>query len=242
MDNLKLWNAVEKTDMEFTKALTPVGAKNQLTAINPEYIFRKATEQFGICGIGWGYEILSEEIVTGPQIPGDHEPPVYQQAHNIHIKLWYVFNGDKGELVHYGHTPVVYATEWGVKFNKEYKKMSLTDALKKCLTLLGFGADVHMGLYDDDEYLEGRLVESELNKADNREEALSQKVEELNAWLSKQLTAYPYVPKLPALENMHKKLCEHLQMKSSALGIPKDEMLNQLEDAFESAKLKIEGK
>ena len=58
MSNLKLWKAVEETDVKYTKQAKK-GA-HKFTSITPMSQFKKATEQFGIQGIGWGIKIGSE--------------------------------------------------------------------------------------------------------------------------------------------------------------------------------------
>jgi len=61
-DNLKLWRAVEKTDPSLTKNFSR-GGGFQGTAINPTSLVMRATEMFGPPGIGWGYEIVKEEMM-----------------------------------------------------------------------------------------------------------------------------------------------------------------------------------
>ena len=53
--NLKLWEAVEKTDPEFTRK---VNARGGFTAIGAQYQRKMATEQFGPYGRGWGLESM----------------------------------------------------------------------------------------------------------------------------------------------------------------------------------------
>jgi len=58
MSNLALWDKVQKTDPAFTKQASK-GAHN-FTSVAPMYQNKKATEQFGIQGIGWGIVVGSE--------------------------------------------------------------------------------------------------------------------------------------------------------------------------------------
>ena len=53
-NNLKLWKTVEKTNPEHTKACG-FGAR-KFTAIDAQYQFMNATEQFGPFGVGWGVD------------------------------------------------------------------------------------------------------------------------------------------------------------------------------------------
>ena len=52
-DNMKLWNAVSKSDKQYLKKVS--FGKRSFTAIDPQYQVRSATEQFGPVGQGWGW-------------------------------------------------------------------------------------------------------------------------------------------------------------------------------------------
>lgn len=55
--NLALWEEVEKTDPKFTKEYTGPGGFTG-TAVNAQYLAKRATEKFGPCGTGWGYDVI----------------------------------------------------------------------------------------------------------------------------------------------------------------------------------------
>lgn len=148
-DNLAIWQKVEKTDPRRTKPFNRSGGFRG-TATNATYQVRKATELFGPVGIGWGWEIEQEEMLTG------RDETI---VHKIRLRLWYKWQGQKGEVVQFGQT--TFSEKRGGRdgsagywyTDEEAPKKSLTDALMKCLSLLGFSADVHMGLYDDHKYV-----------------------------------------------------------------------------------------
>lgn len=62
--NLEIWNRVHKTDPVFTKEFKGAGGFEG-TSINSTYVFERATELWGPCGVGWGYEIIEERFDTG---------------------------------------------------------------------------------------------------------------------------------------------------------------------------------
>lgn len=141
---LDLWHAVETTDPHFTKAFTRGGGFKG-TATNATYQARKATEMFGPCGLGWGWTVLSEEILEG--VDGT-------KVHKILLRLWYEWQGKRGEIEQFGQTEFSGKRSSGNTYtDEEAPKKSLTDAVSKCLSLLGFSADIHMGLYDDNKYV-----------------------------------------------------------------------------------------
>jgi hypothetical protein len=51
-DNMRIWEAVSKTDPRHTKKVNQRGG---FTAISAHYQVMSATRQFGPVGIGWGY-------------------------------------------------------------------------------------------------------------------------------------------------------------------------------------------
>ena len=63
--------------------------------------------------------------------------------HILKIKFWYVWQGQRGEIEHFGQTTFVGKNKNGYYTDEEAPKKSLTDAISKCISLLGFAADVH---------------------------------------------------------------------------------------------------
>lgn len=174
-DHLKLWTAVEKTNPSFTKEFNRGGGFKG-TAINPTYLARKATETFGPVGIGWGYEIVHEETTKGAKINEDD----CEQIHTLRVKVWYKWQGERGELEHFGATTFVGKNKYGSFTDEEYKKKSLTDAIGKCLSLLGFSSDVHLGRYDDNKYVND--LRNEVKKAEAAKVNAATQEEREAAW------------------------------------------------------------
>lgn len=147
-DNLKLWRAVEKTDPSLTKEFNRGGGFKG-TAINPTYLIMRATEMFGPPGIGWGYEIVKEEMLVGAPLT----ETCNELTHCLQVKFWYILDGKRGEIEQFGATTYVGKNKYGPFTDEEAKKKTLTDAISKCLSWLGFSADVHLGRYDDNKYV-----------------------------------------------------------------------------------------
>lgn len=154
---LRIWEQVQTTDPAYTRRFTrPSGFEG--TAINPTYLVRKATEVFGPFGIGWGVELISESFVEGHVIgypAAEGGAPVRAVVHVGRYEVWYELDGKRGSAKHYGQTTFVgRSTSGEIYTNEEAPKMSQTDAMCKALSMLGFGADVHLGLYDDSKYVQ----------------------------------------------------------------------------------------
>lgn len=152
MNNTALWQRVQATDPKYTKQFTRGGGFKG-TATNATYLAMKATEVFGPIGTGWGITVLDEQVFQGAPVVAEGAVIGHEQIHRVHARLWYVLDGQKGEVEQFGQTQFVGRNSKGWFTDEEAPKKSLTDAMSKCLSLLGFGADIHLGLYDDNKYV-----------------------------------------------------------------------------------------
>lgn len=141
-DNLALWKAVERTPKEHVKPITGKAYKG--TSPKPHYLIHKATETFGPCGIGWGFNILSERIADGSE---------GVKIHIAHVRVWYKWNGETGEVEHMGQTVFAGKNKNGPFTDEDAPKKSVTDALVKAMSMIGFAGDIFMGRYDDSKYV-----------------------------------------------------------------------------------------
>ncbi|HHR5903894.1 TPA: hypothetical protein ACS7ZB_001032 [Providencia alcalifaciens] len=186
-NHLSIWKRVQRTDARFTKPLEGMGFTG--TSINSTYMFMRATEIFGPIGEGWGYEVIEEKFIDGKPLVEpildernkqvatkflrDSDGSLFcEQNHSLKIKFWYnTERGLRGEYESYGATPYRYQTNYGIKVDGEVIKKSLTDAIKKALSMLGFSSDVFMGMHDNPEYVASNKLEYEIKAAtDNAED------------------------------------------------------------------------
>jgi hypothetical protein len=184
--NMQIWNRVEKTDTRFTKD-AKVGGQ-QITSLNGTAMIMKATEIFGPVGIGFGWTVLEERFDKGAEMfVGEGEKRAslgFELNHTVKIKFWIKHDGERGEFEQYGCTPYLYKSKYGTTTDGEAPKKSLTDAIKKSLSMLGFSADVFLGMFDDHTYVEQLKEEQAIEQAvDKDAEILRQKQERLD-WLN----------------------------------------------------------
>jgi hypothetical protein len=141
-DNLHLWNKLKRTDPKATKPFTRSGGFRG-TQIDPTWRLQMMTEVFGPVGKGWGYEQMDWTIA---------ERMVF-----ICARVWYL-DPETGEKCwtgpQWGGTEMVRRRNGIEMPDDECFKMSMTDAIGKCLVQLGLAADVHMGQFDDSKYRE----------------------------------------------------------------------------------------
>ena len=163
-NNSALWDSVCKTDPKYTKDFSRSGGFKG-TAINPTYQTMRATEAFGPVGVNWGWEVEKEDYMNGCN---------GEIVHVLRIKFWYritkafseMILGNAEDLIGavcsfpcYGQTTFVGKNKNGLFTDEEAPKKSLTDALSKALSFLGFSADIHLGLYDSNKYVNDRRAE-----------------------------------------------------------------------------------
>jgi len=148
MNTMDLWNKVERTDPSQTKPID--GKSYKGTSPKPYYLIRKATEVFGPCGIGWGFEIIEEKLLDGALI----EPGFFERIHMARVRVWYQWNDKRGTVEHVGQTAFSGKRNNGKSYTDEdAPKKSVTDALVKALSMIGFAGDIFMGRYDDSKYV-----------------------------------------------------------------------------------------
>lgn len=200
-NNLNIWKRVQRTDPRFTKPLEGMGFVG--TSINSTYMFMRATEIFGPIGEGWGYEVLEEKFIDGKPLVEpvldernkqvatrflrDGDGALFcEQNHSIKIRFWYIIECEtRGEFESYGATPYRYQTNYGIKVDGETIKKSLTDAIKKALSMLGFSSDVFMGMHDNPEYLASNKLEFEIKNASEKAEDITRIRKELDEKFTK---------------------------------------------------------
>lgn len=143
-ENMKLWSILGRTDPAQTKGFTRGGGFRG-TAIKPMWSYMRMTEEFGPCGIGWGVNEPSFQVVPGT----DGEILVY-----CTVSIWFTQGETMSRTVFgVGGDKVVAKFSSGLKSDDEAFKKSFTDAVTNALKLIGVGADVHMGLFDDNKYV-----------------------------------------------------------------------------------------
>jgi hypothetical protein len=141
MSNTDLWDRLGKTDPAQTKSFSRSGGFKG-TAIKPMYSFHRMTAEFGPCGQGWGVNAPAFQVVPGT----DGEVLVY-----CTVSVWH---SDRANVVYgVGGDKAVVKYSSGLKSDDEAFKKAFTDAITNALKLIGVGADVHMGLFDDSEYV-----------------------------------------------------------------------------------------
>jgi hypothetical protein len=194
--NLTIWLREMATDPAFegrpvVKPFTRGGGFKG-SAINATYIVMRLTQAFGPVGFGWGYEVLADDVIPGAPVLNKSGVLLgHEQVQRTRIRFWYYPHGRNGERAEFQQVGQTTYVSWSEKFGRfttdeEAWKKSLTDAITKAASHIGFGADVHIGLWDDNKYVNDRTADSEaqqraLDQAAAAEEiaATKQKAQEI---------------------------------------------------------------
>jgi hypothetical protein len=134
VDNLTIYNKVKAVPPEAQKKIGG-GRLSGMTDINPMWRLKTLTEQFGICGFGWKYEIKKQWLEQGA---------CDEVSAFVNIALKVKIDGEwSEEIPGTGGSSFVAKESKGLYTSDECFKMALTDAISVACKALGFGADVY---------------------------------------------------------------------------------------------------
>lgn len=176
-DNMKIWDALSKTDPNHTKGFKRSGGFSG-TSVKPIWMQRQMTNHFGPSGIGWGVNKPEFQLVESGE-----ETLVY-----CTVAIWH---GERENLVWgVGGDKAIAKNKYGQFADDEAFKKAFTDAQSNAMKALGVAADIHMGLFDDDKYVTEMKKEfaekpPELSDSDNQMLAAikaAKTVEDLSQW------------------------------------------------------------
>ena len=250
-NKLKLWDSFGKTDPKYTKAANVDG--NRLTSLDGAYMVSLATKSLGPIGEGWGYKVLVDRMdktkpimtmidkVQTPLMDGGEI--VWELDHTVLIEMWH--GTKENNFSQYGHTKFRYMKTDGSKMiiDHEYAKKSLTDAMKKCLSLIGVCSDVFMGEFDDVSYQQAAQLENVLKNADNKDLEFMNKTDEFNLFIESSIKAMSDTPNFEAMQKVYGIAVMKVDREAPILGIdpatakqPLDAKYHELDAKFKEGE------
>lgn len=147
-ENTKIWDRLRKTDPSHTKGFKRAGGFSG-TALKPQWVIQRLTEEFGPCGVGWGVNKPEFQVV-----PTETDVLVY-----CTVSAWH---GSKDALLWgVGGDKVKAARQNGAFCDDEAFKKAFTDAVMNAFKFAGVGHDIHIGLFDDAKYVSETKAEFE---------------------------------------------------------------------------------
>lgn len=161
MDNLELYNKVAEVPATAKKAIQAGRLKGK-TDINPMWRIKVLTEQFGICGIGWKYDIEDVSVQDGAN---------QEKAMFVTIKLYIKKDGEWSDgIMGVGGNMLITKESKGLRSNDEALKMATTDAISVACKQLGIGANVYWS-QDGTKYTGTKNQDSVCKKSDTISES-----------------------------------------------------------------------
>ncbi|EKO3523297.1 hypothetical protein K7V76_003171 [Vibrio fluvialis] len=235
-ENMSIWDRNKSIDPKYTKQATVSGQR--ITSFSLQSVVMMATKEFGPFGKGWGYEVETERFDEGSVIQeaithenGDVQERVKEITHTLIIRLWYMLDDEKITCpIQAGHTPYLRRTKYGPSHDEEYYKKTLADAIKKSLSMLGFGADIFLGLMDDQHYLQ--IQESERNLKEQSE--LPKRIEEFGAKVKGFAEMYKTTTMGHSIKAMYESHKAQIHSECRKLGIDPNKFLDKCTNAYQA--------
>lgn len=142
-DHMTHWNALARPPVTALKEIKG-GRLSGMTDVNPQWRYQAMTERFGMCGVGWKYEIdkLWTESGADGEVLGFAQVSVRVNV----VGTW------SDPIVGIGGNHLIAKEKAGLRNNDECWKMAVTDALSVALKMIGVAADIYAGRWDGSKF------------------------------------------------------------------------------------------
>ena len=133
---MRIWDSLCKTNPDYTRSV-PSSYGKKITSIDPMYQIQCMTETFGPVGLGWKYNVkytYQDSLVFA-------EVSIHYCVHDN----WFEYG------------PVCSVQNLFKKngnLDDEAPKKAMTDAMTKAFSHLGMSADVFLGMFENNKYVE----------------------------------------------------------------------------------------
>lgn len=207
MENLEIYNKL-KTPPENALKTIQAGRLKGYSDINPQWRIEIMTEIFGICGIGWKFNITNQWLENA----SDSQVFAF-----VNIDLYIKHNGEWSDAIPgTGGTLLITKESKGLYSDDEAYKKSLTDALGNAMRFIGVGSDVYRGWFNErTKYIDD---ENDPTQPQPRSQPINReltKSEVDNHWNGKIYGKYVYIEdsKIYPTQEQLKKLKSHPKFK-----------------------------
>ena len=120
------------------------GRLKGMTDIKPAWRIQAITEQYGLCGFGWKFEVVEQRTEQGSE---------GQIFAFVDVLLYLRLDEKWSEPIPgAGGSMLVEMEKSGLHSNDEAFKMATTDALSSAMKLIGMASDVYAGQWDGSKY------------------------------------------------------------------------------------------
>ncbi|MAK63120.1 MAG: hypothetical protein CMK09_19295 [Ponticaulis sp.] len=227
-----IWSQVDKTPTNRTK--TNFYGGRDVTSIVSYYMFEQATKLFGPYAIGWGFDDIEEFFRDGVPIFVNNAEVCKEVNHTAKIKFWYMHpeTNQRAEFTSYGHTEYIFNTAHGPKSDSEVTKKSVTDALKKALSMLGFSADVFMSEFSDPNFVKEKKAQEKIAAADEADEKKAEEISKVKEVIDSAIAAFETIQSPAALKAHYNAQLQKIERRLLTIKADKTKVLKPIHDAY----------
>jgi len=205
-----IWSMAGKTNPKYTKSVTQ--GKRTFTAINATYQIMKATEIFGLMGDTWGLKNLT------------YDYQLFEATGMVTLKAdFYYPNEKKDQVLEFEITNAIkvkYTSSKGhTIIDDDFCKKIETDTMTKALAKIGFSADIFLGKYEDQAYVNEQRVIHELETVDMSDDEIKEAKKEFFAWAKKETEAYTLIPNEAGIKAAYASHMPKVKQKCDLLGV-----------------------
>lgn len=137
------------------------GRLKGMTDIKPAWRIQAMTEVYGLCGVGWKYEIVKQWTEPGS------EDQVFAF---VDLMLYIRVDGEwSAPIPGAGGSMLIEKEKQGPHSNDEAFKMATTDALSSAMKMIGMAADVYAGQWTGSKYKNQATPEPKISDKDEKE-------------------------------------------------------------------------
>jgi hypothetical protein len=141
---IKLYKQNAQPPKEALKEIK-AGRLRGMTDIKPQWRIQALTEQYGLCGIGWKYDIANFWT---------NDASDDQVVVSVFIKLFVKVDGEWSDPIPgLGGSMLINKESKGLYTSDEAYKMALTDAISVASKAIGIASNIYLG-YSDTKYIE----------------------------------------------------------------------------------------
>jgi len=211
-DKTAIWDSLSKTDPAHTKGFKRAGGFSG-TAVKPQWVILRLTQEFGPVGVGWGMDEPSFQVV-----PGDNKEVLVfctvRAWHGSPSNVMFGVGGDK-VVTHIKANEQYNRPERWENDDESFKK-AYTDALMNAFKFAGVASDVHMGRFDDNKYVQEMKAEfakdaaPAQSKLGNRSDTGPGEVEGKDFWKCEGPGMSAHAAKAAKLDDVHEQMRSEL--------------------------------
>lgn len=149
---LKIWRTVEDSDADFNRPGND--GRRSFTTVDPHFQLKRATAMWGPYGDQWGITNVSFNVLVSKE-PASKRGEARETS--VMLMTGHFFYPNPNPKI---DSPISfeYAVDRAFKPGWDVCKFLQTNFRSKCLSLLGFNADVYLGMWDDCDYVRGQEI------------------------------------------------------------------------------------